>query len=164
AWRKGRAAWDRPPEQRAAASGAWTAADTVTARVCFTDTPFVVTLRLKFTGDGVRRDAEMSVGIGPTRDALIVGQAHCARPRPAPGATTRDVRSLIERLKGGDQAVRNELIERAAERIRALAHSMLRSRADGQRVRRAADTDDLSQETVLRLMEVLRAARVEVES
>ena len=54
AWQKGRAAWGRLPEQPAAASGAWTADDTFTAKICFTETPFVVTVRLKFSGDEVR--------------------------------------------------------------------------------------------------------------
>ena len=65
-WRKGRAAWGRLPEQPAAASGVWTADDTFTAKVCFYETPFVVTVRLKFTGDEVRCESEANVGFGPT--------------------------------------------------------------------------------------------------
>ena len=38
-WQKGRAAWGRLPDQPAAAAGAWTADDTFTAKVCFTETP-----------------------------------------------------------------------------------------------------------------------------
>jgi CubicO group peptidase (beta-lactamase class C family) len=74
-WRKGRAAWGRLPEQPAAASGAWTAADTFTAKVCFYETPFVVTVRLKFTGEEVRLESESNVGFGPTKDAPLVGTA-----------------------------------------------------------------------------------------
>ena len=74
-WRKGRAAWGRFPEQPAAASGAWTADDTFTAKVCFTETPFVVTVRLKFTGDEVRCESEANVGFGPTKDAPLTGKA-----------------------------------------------------------------------------------------
>src|SRR5262249_38307228 len=48
-WKKGRVAWGRLPEQPAAVAGAWTADDAFTAKVCFTETPFVYTLRLKFT-------------------------------------------------------------------------------------------------------------------
>jgi CubicO group peptidase (beta-lactamase class C family) len=75
AWRKGRAAWGRLPEQPAAASGAWTADDTFTAKICFYETPFIMTVRLTFTGDEVRCESEASVGFGPTKDAPLVGKA-----------------------------------------------------------------------------------------
>ncbi|HKB03899.1 MAG TPA: serine hydrolase [Gemmataceae bacterium] len=75
AWRAGRAAWGRFPEQPAAAAGAWTGADTFTAKVCFTETPFVVTIRLQFTGDEVRVDSEANVGFGPTKQAQLVGSS-----------------------------------------------------------------------------------------
>ncbi|MBX9626564.1 MAG: beta-lactamase family protein [Gemmataceae bacterium] len=74
-WKAGRAAWGRLSEQPAAASGAWTADDTYTARVCFTETPFVVTLRLTFTGGEVRYESQMNVGFGPTKEAPLVGKA-----------------------------------------------------------------------------------------
>ncbi len=74
-WQKGRAAWSRLPEQPAAAAGAWTADDTFTAKVCFTETPFVVTIRLKFTGNEVKCEPEWNVGFGPTKDAALVGKA-----------------------------------------------------------------------------------------
>jgi CubicO group peptidase (beta-lactamase class C family) len=75
AWRPGRAAWGRLAEQPAAAAGAWTATDTFTAKVCFTETPFVVTIRLQFTGDEVRLDSEANVGFGPTKQAQLAGSA-----------------------------------------------------------------------------------------
>ncbi len=50
-WLKKRAAWAQFPEQPAAASGSWTANDTFTAKFCFYETPFTLTVRLKFTGD-----------------------------------------------------------------------------------------------------------------
>jgi CubicO group peptidase (beta-lactamase class C family) len=74
-WQKGRGAWDRFPESPVAAAGAWTADDTFTAKVCFTETPFVVTLRLKFTGDEVRFESELNVGFGPTKESALVGKA-----------------------------------------------------------------------------------------
>jgi CubicO group peptidase (beta-lactamase class C family) len=74
-WQKGRAAWGRLPEQSAAAGGAWTSDDTFTAKVCFTETPFVAAVRLKFTGDGVRLESEWNVGFGPAKDAVLVGKA-----------------------------------------------------------------------------------------
>ena len=75
AWQKGRAAWGRLPDQPAAAAGAWTADDTFTAKVCFTETPFVVTVRLKFTGNEVRCENEWNVGFGATKEAALVGKA-----------------------------------------------------------------------------------------
>ncbi|MBX9584329.1 MAG: beta-lactamase family protein [Gemmataceae bacterium] len=73
-WAKGKAAWGRLAEQPAAACGAWTADDTFTAKVCFVETPFVVTLRLAFAGDEVRVEPEMNVGFGPTKDAPLIGK------------------------------------------------------------------------------------------
>jgi CubicO group peptidase (beta-lactamase class C family) len=74
-WKKGRTAWGRLPEQPVAAAGAWTADDAFTAKICFTETPFVVTVRLKFTGDEVRMESEMNVGFGPSKDTPLVGKA-----------------------------------------------------------------------------------------
>jgi len=75
AWQKGRVAWGRQAEQPAAASGAWTADDTFTAKICFYETPFITTVRLKFTGDELRVASETNVGFGPTRDSELVGKA-----------------------------------------------------------------------------------------
>jgi CubicO group peptidase (beta-lactamase class C family) len=75
AWRKGRGAWGRFPEQPVAASGAWTADDTFTAKVCLYETPFIITARLKFSGDEVRCDAESNVGFGSRKPPTLVGKA-----------------------------------------------------------------------------------------
>jgi CubicO group peptidase (beta-lactamase class C family) len=75
AWRKGRAAWGRLPAQPVAASGAWTADDTFTARLCFYETPFILTARLKFTGDELRCEVEPNVGFGQTKQPPLVGKA-----------------------------------------------------------------------------------------
>ncbi len=74
-WTKGRAAWGRLSEQPAAASGAWTADDTIVAKICFYETPFITTLRLKFTGAEVRVEPEMNVGFGPTKESALTGTA-----------------------------------------------------------------------------------------
>ena len=60
---------------RTAGGGAWTADDTFTAKVCLTETPFVVTIRLKFGDTEVRYETEANVGFGPTKDAPLVGKA-----------------------------------------------------------------------------------------
>jgi hypothetical protein len=75
AWQKSRTSWGRQREQPAAAAGAWTADDAFTAKVCFTVTPFIATLRLKFTGDELHLESEWNVGFGPMKDALLVGKA-----------------------------------------------------------------------------------------
>jgi CubicO group peptidase (beta-lactamase class C family) len=73
AWRKGRMAWGRVAEQPAAASGAWTEDGTYTAKVCFYETPFIVTLRLRLSGDEVQCESEANVGFGQTREAPLTG-------------------------------------------------------------------------------------------
>jgi CubicO group peptidase (beta-lactamase class C family) len=75
AWQKGRAAWGLLREQPAAASGAWTGDDTFTARLCFYETPFIITIRLRFAGDELHCQSESNVGFGPTREAPLVGKA-----------------------------------------------------------------------------------------
>ena len=75
AWRKGRLAYGTLPEQPEAASGAWTANDTFTARICFYETPFTYTIRLKFSGDKLFFDSESNVAFGPTTQPQLVGTA-----------------------------------------------------------------------------------------
>ena len=74
-WLSGKAAWGRFPEQPAAASGAWTGDDAFTAKLCFYETPFILTLRLKFSGEEVRCQTESNVGFGPTKESELVGKA-----------------------------------------------------------------------------------------
>lgn len=75
AWKKGKLAWGQLPEQPVAASGAWTEDGTFTAKLCFYETPFIVTLTLKFSGDEVRYASETNVGFGPTKEPALVGKA-----------------------------------------------------------------------------------------
>jgi CubicO group peptidase (beta-lactamase class C family) len=74
AWQKGRIAWDPLPEQPAAASGAWTENDTFIAKLCFYETPFVITVTLSFSGKELRYNAEANVGFGPTKETELVGK------------------------------------------------------------------------------------------
>ncbi len=74
-WLKGRLAFGTLPEQPAAASGAWTADDTFTAKICFYETPFISTIRLKFSGDKLFFDSESNVAFGPTKQPQLVGTA-----------------------------------------------------------------------------------------
>lgn len=74
-WRKGRAAWGTMPEQPVAASGAWTENDTFTAKICFYETPFSMTVRLKFSENEVRYDDESNVRFGARKPIQLVGKA-----------------------------------------------------------------------------------------
>jgi hypothetical protein len=72
-WMKGKAAWGNIAMQPAAAAGAWTADGTFTAKLCFNETPFVVTLHLKFSGNDVSLESEANVGFGATKIAPLIG-------------------------------------------------------------------------------------------
>lgn len=74
-WKRGRAALGPMlPDQPAAASGAWAGDDTFKAKVCFYETPFIVTLGLTFSGDRLLFDSQMNVGFGPTKQPQLVGK------------------------------------------------------------------------------------------
>jgi CubicO group peptidase (beta-lactamase class C family) len=75
AWQQGRVTWGSPQQRAAGAAGAWTADDTFTAKVCFYETPFINTLRLKFSGDELRLSSEANVGFGSTHESELVGKA-----------------------------------------------------------------------------------------
>jgi CubicO group peptidase (beta-lactamase class C family) len=74
-WRKGRLAYGALPEQPVAASGAWTADDAYAVKISFHETPFALTLGLRFSGDELIYDAEYNVAFGPTKQAQLVGHA-----------------------------------------------------------------------------------------
>src|ERR1035437_905190 len=71
-WQKGRLAFGPYPERAWAASGAWTADDTYTLKLCAYETAYVLTARIKFVGDEVFCDAEYNVG---PKLPQIVGKA-----------------------------------------------------------------------------------------
>jgi len=73
-WKKGQAAWGTPAVQPVAASGAWSAEDTFTAKICLSQTPFVYTVSLKFSEGELRFNAEANVGFGPTKEPELVGR------------------------------------------------------------------------------------------
>jgi len=74
-WRRGRLAYGGTPEQPSAASGAWTGDDTFAAKVCFYETPFLVTFVLKFADDELRFDSAANVAFGPSKQPQLVGRA-----------------------------------------------------------------------------------------
>jgi len=84
AWRKGQAAWGLLPAQPVvasglsaaqpeAASGAWTADGVYTANICFYQTPFIVTVSLKFSEKELRCNSQVNVAFGPTKEPQIIG-------------------------------------------------------------------------------------------
>lgn len=75
AWTKTRVAWTSFPEAPVAVSGAWTADDAYTAKLCFYETPYIVTLQLKFAGDELRVSSEANVSFGPREPVELVGKA-----------------------------------------------------------------------------------------
>jgi len=75
AWCKGQLAWGILPLQPVATSGGWTADGTFTARLCFYETPFMITVRLRFAGKEVQCNSESNVGFGPTKELRLVGKA-----------------------------------------------------------------------------------------
>lgn len=64
---------------------------------------------------------------------------------------TTYLRACVNRLRDGDPTAREELIEAACERLRALARAMIR----GDRLRRWEETDDVLQQSLLRLHRAL---------
>lgn len=74
-WQNQRAAWGSLAEQPVAASGAWTADDAFTAKLCFYETPFIITLNLIFSGDELHCNSEANVAFGPIKESPLIGKA-----------------------------------------------------------------------------------------
>ncbi len=73
-WHKGKWAFGTGPEQPVAASGAWTADDTFTAKVVLTETPFIATLTFKFADGKLEYEAKRNVGFGATGSPKLVSE------------------------------------------------------------------------------------------
>lgn len=74
AWTKGRMGYTGFEEQPVAACGAWTADATYTAKLLFYETPFCLTVSLKFIDSQLRYDCEYNVNFGPTKQPQLVGK------------------------------------------------------------------------------------------
>ncbi len=76
-WQKGPAwrYWRSLPARPVAVSGAWTADDAFTAKICFYETPFVIKFKLKFTADQLFFESESNVSMVPTTPVQLVGKA-----------------------------------------------------------------------------------------
>lgn len=73
-WTRGRIGYGTLGERPVAASGAWVAEDTFQAKFCFYETPFVLSVNLRFTGDQLLHDSEFNASFGPTRQPALVGR------------------------------------------------------------------------------------------
>jgi CubicO group peptidase (beta-lactamase class C family) len=71
-WLKGRMTYGNMAEQPVAASGAWTADGVYTAQLCFYETPFCVTAKLKFSENQLQLGAEYNVG--STNQLSLIGK------------------------------------------------------------------------------------------
>ncbi len=73
-WATGTTALDNGIARRVAASGAWTAEDTFTAKLCFYETPFCPTIACRFVGNRLRFVFTANVGFGPTERPQLEGR------------------------------------------------------------------------------------------
>lgn len=74
-----------------------------------------------------------------------------------PSSQSLQIQSCLDRLAQGDESARAELFERTSERLRNLAHKMLRNYP---RVRRWEETGDVLQNAALRLNRTLKQMTV----
>lgn len=72
-WIQGTAVWGSFVPKPVASSGAWTADDTYTARLCFYETPFTVTATFKFTEDELDYRAQQNLSFGPKAAVQFLG-------------------------------------------------------------------------------------------
>lgn len=73
-------------------------------------------------------------------------------------STTQHLQSLLDRLRSGDAAARDELINRACHRLQTLTSKMFR---DFPRLRQWEQTEDVSQNSALRLRRALESVAPE---
>jgi RNA polymerase sigma factor (sigma-70 family) len=82
------------------------------------------------------------------RVATTTHDSEATVPMATTGEPTSELDGLLERLRQGDTAARNEVVERACERLRRLTRRMLRNYPG---VRRWSETDDVLQGAMIRL-------------
>ncbi len=74
-WKKCRLAFGTRPEQAAAVSGAWTADNTYTAKICFYETPFAVAVKMDFSDGHLMFEPTWNVSFGGVKKGPLVGEA-----------------------------------------------------------------------------------------
>ncbi len=83
AWKKGKSIFMNglegralpPGEYAVAASGAWTADDTYSVKLCLNETPFYIKLAFRFAAEELRFDSEYNVSFGATTLPQLTGRA-----------------------------------------------------------------------------------------
>ena len=75
AWHRTRQSIGPVPEQEVATAGAWTGAETFTLKFCLVETPFILTMKLRFEGDAVSLDSEYNVAFGERTRPTLKGRA-----------------------------------------------------------------------------------------
>jgi CubicO group peptidase (beta-lactamase class C family) len=61
-------------DQPVAACGAWTSPSTYVAKLCFFESPIILSVKLRFGSDFVTVDLDQNVGFGPTTRPTLVGE------------------------------------------------------------------------------------------
>lgn len=79
-WKKSVTRWGSEKPLPIAATGAWTSADTFTAKICITENAFIHSVTLRFSGNELRFNSEANVAFGATRDPELVATAVEGRP------------------------------------------------------------------------------------
>jgi hypothetical protein len=74
-WIKSHLAYGTQADQPVAVSGAWAENRVFKAKLCFYETPFVVSATLKFSGDDLTYDSEYNVSFGPAKKPQLIGHA-----------------------------------------------------------------------------------------
>jgi CubicO group peptidase (beta-lactamase class C family) len=74
-WVAGRAPLMGRPGVRCAGRAAWTAPDTLTIKLCFTETPYEETIACTFAGQSITVTSRLNVSFGPSEGATLRGVA-----------------------------------------------------------------------------------------
>lgn len=74
-WTKGRMGYDSLKEQPVAASGAWTEDGSFSAKLCFYETPFVVSIHVKPSDEALTWIAEWNAAFGAAKKPELTGRA-----------------------------------------------------------------------------------------
>jgi CubicO group peptidase (beta-lactamase class C family) len=73
-WQKGRLAFSVFPEQPVAGSAGWVADDTLVTKLIFPETPFAITLTLRFSADELSVESDWNIALGPTKQPRFTGR------------------------------------------------------------------------------------------
>jgi CubicO group peptidase (beta-lactamase class C family) len=74
-WVPGRASWGAYADEPGAASAAWSSGDTLVLRQCLTETPYVLSWTLRFSGSELALTVEPNVGFGGAKKVTLSGRA-----------------------------------------------------------------------------------------